>query len=59
MNCLDYCKVKYYLQDNYKIILTQMQDKLNKDITDISHEMLCIFDDAIKKEPSCYWNMTV
>jgi len=59
MNCLDYCKVKYYLQDNYKIILTQMQDKLNKDITDISHEMLCIFDDAINKEPSCYWNRTV
>lgn len=54
MNCLAYCKVKYYLQDNYKLILTQVQDKLNKDITAISHEMLCIFDDAINKEPSCY-----
>lgn len=59
MNCLSYCKEKYYLQDNSKFILTQVQDKLNKDITAISHEMLCIFDDAINKEPSCYWNRTV
>lgn len=59
MNCLDYCKEKYYLQDNSKFILTQVQDKLNKDITAISHEMLCIFNDAINKEPSCYWNRTV
>jgi hypothetical protein len=59
MNCLAYCEAKYYLQDNSEFILTQVQDKLSKDITAISHEMLCIFYDAINKEPSCYWNRTV
>lgn len=59
MNCLTYCKTKYYLQDNSKSILTQVQDKLNKEINIISHEMLCIFDSVINKEPSCYWNKTV
>lgn len=56
MSFLAYCKAKYYSQDNSKFILTQVQDKLNKGITTISHEMLCIFDDSINKEPSCYWN---
>lgn len=59
MSFLAYCKAKYYSQDNSKFILTQVQDKLNKGITTISHEMLCIFDDSINKEPSCYWNWTV
>ncbi len=59
MNCLTYCKTEYYLQDNSKFILTQVQDKINKDITTISHEMLCIFTDIINKEPSCYWDKTI
>lgn len=59
LNCLTYCKTKYYLQDNFKFILTQVKDKLNKDITTVSHEMLCIFTDLINKEPSCYWDKNV
>lgn len=56
---MDYCKLKYYIQDNSKLILSQVQEKLNKDISAVSHELLCIFEDAINKEPSCYWNKAV
>lgn len=59
MNCLTYCKKKYYQQDNSKFILTQVKDKINKDINSLSHEMLCIFNDVINKEPSCYWDKNV
>lgn len=59
VNFLDYCKVKYYSQDNSKFILTKVQDTFDRNITAITHEMLCVFDDAINKEPSCYWNKTV
>lgn len=59
MDCLACCKNKYYSQDNYAFILAQVQKKLNKNITMIIPEMLCIFEDTINKEPSCYWNMEV
>lgn len=59
MDCLTYCRETYFSQDNSEIILKQVQNKLNKDIDSISSGMLCIFDDAINREPSCYWNKTV
>lgn len=56
MDCLTYCKMKYYSQDNSASVLAQIQKKLNKRITAIIPEMLCTFDDMISREPSCYWN---
>jgi hypothetical protein len=36
-----------------------VNDKINEDINSLSHEMLCIFNDVINIEPSCYWNKNV
>lgn len=59
MDCLTYCKMKYYSQDNSASVLAQIQKKLNKSITTIIPEMLCIFNDTIRREPSSYWNKVV
>lgn len=49
-------KLRYYSKDNSTAILAQTQKTLSSDIKQISHEMLCIFEDTITIEPSCYWD---
>lgn len=59
MNFLEQCKSIYYSQDTTENILSEIQERLNSKIFNISHEMLCIFYDALRKEPSCYFNKEV
>lgn len=59
MNLLEKCKYIYYSQYTSENLLSKMKDKLSLNISNISHEMLCIFYDGLNKEPSCYFNKDV
>lgn len=59
MDYLTDCKIRYYGKDNNNEIKTQFKEKVNSNITSITHEMLCIFKDILNNEPSCYWNNAV
>lgn len=59
MDCLTYCKAKYYLANEEDGILESVQKALSRNITNIAPEMLCIFQDGLSKEPSCYWDRPV
>ncbi|MDD4760863.1 MAG: SEC-C metal-binding domain-containing protein [Bacteroidaceae bacterium] len=55
MNYTTAFKIRYYSKDNSTEIKTKIQEKLDPSISNISHEMLCLFSDILNKEPSYYW----
>lgn len=59
MNFLTACKTRYYSKAHSDELKIQIQEKLNHNIEEISHEMICIFHDILNKEPCNYWNHSV
>ena len=59
MDYLFFAEQSYYSEDNSNTILEKAKELTSCNITDIKHELLCIFNDIINNEPSCYWDKDV
>lgn len=59
MDFLLAAKMRYYSNDNSKLILSKLNDLLSKKIDVCRPELLCIFEDMINMEPCYYWNRSV
>lgn len=54
-----YCKIKYYKQFDSDSLLEQVQKKVDSSISNISKEMLIVFNKIITTDPCTYWDVDV
>jgi len=55
----EYCKVKYYQEFNTDSLLSEVQEKVFADITNINHEMVYIYHKILNNDPCYYWDKSV
>lgn len=56
---VEYCKTNFYSQFDSDNLLNQISENIDPFISEISHEMLYLFDKIVITDPCSYWNTSV